>query len=164
MRWCVVSLFRKRVAVSLRCSAVNSTSRGEFERNKSRFRARLAQWIAYQTSNLGVAGSSPASRTLFAEAVAMPPASAVPALVALFARHRSRTQCCLRHVCRLIRCYTHLGLPSHDSPKVAAACGSGGLLVSNVCFLRCPTRSAFITRPPVPCTDTVCNQNVAESL
>ena len=26
--------------------------------------ARLAQWIAYQTSNLGVAGSSPASRTL----------------------------------------------------------------------------------------------------
>lgn len=25
--------------------------------------ARLAQWIAYQTSNLGVAGSSPASRT-----------------------------------------------------------------------------------------------------
>ena len=30
----------------------------------SRFEARLAQWIAYQTSNLGVAGSSPASRTL----------------------------------------------------------------------------------------------------
>ena len=29
------------------------------------FVARLAQWIAYQTSNLGVAGSSPASRTLF---------------------------------------------------------------------------------------------------
>jgi hypothetical protein len=28
------------------------------------FEARLAQWIAYQTSNLGVAGSSPASRTL----------------------------------------------------------------------------------------------------
>ena len=26
--------------------------------------ARLAQWIAYQTSNLGVAGSSPALRTL----------------------------------------------------------------------------------------------------
>lgn len=32
---------------------------------RTSFVARLAQWIAYQTSNLGVAGSSPASRTLF---------------------------------------------------------------------------------------------------